>query len=98
MTTRDIHDTATIDWYPQIYDPAGLGQGVPRSFLRIGLMHVRAAADIEIEYNAERDGWVVYMTVTVGTKDCGTYIDSIEERREKAFIPAWDEDEIEVGK
>jgi hypothetical protein len=74
--------------YPDIY-----GKDMPRNFLRIALYHVRAANDIEIEYNSERDGWVIYMTATTGYKESENALKPIEERREKAFIPAWDDDE-----
>ena len=78
----DVKGTKEIGWmYPDIY-----GTDKPRDFLRIVLYHVRAANDIEIEYNSERDGWVIYCQVSLGN--------GIEERREKAFIPAWDEDEV----
>lgn len=81
-----------IDWmHPEIY------AGNPRSVLRIGLYHVRAADDIEIEYNSERDGYVIYRTVTVGWTEPTAeknYHEPIEKRKEVAFIPAWDEEEV----
>jgi hypothetical protein len=83
----------TIDWmYPEIY-----GKDQPRSVLKIGLYHVRAADDIEIEYHSDRDGYVIYQTVTIGWKlnTVENYWEGIEERREKAFIPACDEDQID---
>lgn len=82
-----------IDWmYPEIY-----GNNLPRSVLRIGLYHVRAADDIEVEYNSERDGYVIYQTVTTGwslDKDDNCY-KAIEKRKKKAFIPAWDEEQVD---
>ncbi len=84
-----IDRAATVNWMtPNIYKEE------PLDCLKISLMHVRAANDIEIEFSGERDGWVIYVTVTTGYKDSGKgYLEGIEERREKAFIPAWDEDE-----
>ena len=90
-STVEIKD-GRVDWmYPDIY----AGEN-PRSVLRIGLYHVRAADDIEIEYDGERDGYVIYRTVTTGHVEysVGCY-EPIEKRKELAFIPAWDEEEAE---
>jgi len=89
MKSIEVKKSATVDWmYPNIYKEE------PLDCLTIALMHVRAANDIEIEFSGERNGWVIYMTVTVGYRPSGKGHDEpIEERREKAFIPAWDEDE-----
>ena len=84
-----FNESARIDWHAGIYKDG-------RTKLVIALMHVRAANDIEIEYDSDRDGWVIYMTVTLGSRHNqaeGCY-EPIEERREKAFIPAWDKDEV----
>jgi hypothetical protein len=82
----------SIDWmYPEIY-----GKDEPRSILKIGLYHVRAADDIEIEYDSDRDGYVIYQTVTVGYKlePEGKFLEPVEKRKEKAFIPAWDDEQV----
>jgi hypothetical protein len=83
-----------IEWmYPNIYPSEG-----PRSVLKVGLYHVRAADDIEIEYDSERDGYIIFRTVTVGWTEPTeekNYSEAIEKRKEVAFIPAWDEEEVE---
>jgi hypothetical protein len=86
MKDIEVKGSAEISWmYPNIYP-----ESMPRDFLRIGLYHVRASNDIEIEYDSKRDGWIIFMTATVDSE--GT-----EQRREKAFIPAWDDDEVFHG-
>lgn len=83
----DLYSSATIDWHAGIYPD-------DQTVLTVALMHVRAANDIEIEYSSDRDGWVIYQSVTVGYTE-GECREPIEERREKAFIPSWDADEVE---
>ena len=86
----DLWGSGTIGWFAGIYKD-------DRTILKVGLYHVRAADDIEIEYDSERDGWIIYRTVTVGFTDPTpekNYYDSIEKRKEVAFIPAWDEEEV----
>jgi len=47
-----VGDALHIDlWYPRVGDN-------PRA-IHIGLMDVRAADDLRIEYDFERDGWIV---------------------------------------
>ena len=88
-----------IEWmYPDIYDKDLNGNPTPHSVLKIGLMHVRAADDIEIEYDSARDGYAIYRTVTIGWTEPTAeknYSEPIEKRKEVAFIPAWDEEEAE---
>jgi hypothetical protein len=55
----------------------------------IGIMDVRAANSIAIEYDFKRDGYVIRMD---RTKCYGTGCDVVEENVEVAFIPAWLED------
>jgi hypothetical protein len=86
----DLWGSGAISWVAGIYPE-------DRTVLRVGLFHTRAADDIEIEYDSERDGWVIYRTVTVGWTDPTPekgYYDSIEKRKELAFIPAWDDEEV----
>ncbi len=86
----DLWGSGTIGWFAGIYHE-------DRTVLRVGLHHVRAADDIEIEYDSARDGWVVYRTVTVGWTDPTpekNYYEPIEKRKELAFIPAWDDEEV----
>jgi hypothetical protein len=90
----------SVEWmYPEIYGKDIDGTPLPRSVLKIGLMHTRAANDIEIEYDSDRDGYVIYQMVTVGWKEVEglegrNCYEPIEKRKEKAFIPAWDEEEV----
>ena len=84
----EIAGSQKIDWmYPNIY-------GDSPDVLRISLYHVRAANDIEIEYSSQRDGWVVYQQVTTGFRNVGSHMDSVEKRKELAFIPAWDAEQV----
>lgn len=89
-----------VEWmYPEIYSHDLEGRPVTKSILKIGLMHTRAANDIEIEYDSDRDGYVIYQTITVGWKEVGGLegrgcYEPIEKRKEKAFIPAWDEEHL----
>ena len=80
---------ATIQWNPNIY------KDEPLSSITIELMHVRAANDICIEYSGDRDGWVITQTVTTGWKQLKGQMEPVEVRKELAFIPAWDEEEVE---
>lgn len=52
----------------------------------ISLMDVRAADSIEVSYDFDRDGWVIKMDKT---KDMDGYMETLEEKQEVAFIPAW---------
>ena len=58
--------------------------------IQIGLNHVRAANDIRITYDLDRDGWVISMEKT---KDMGDYsIITVGSLEEMAFVPAWNEE------
>lgn len=49
-----IWGTSNIGWmYPEIYDKS------KRNSLTIELIHTRAAKGIHIEYDSERDGWII---------------------------------------
>ena len=70
-----------IEWvYPDIHDSDG-----NRSSITLGLMHVRSADDIKIEYSAMRDGWVIYQSPGMNEDETGTEIIW----KEVAFIEAW---------
>lgn len=60
-------------WYPDMNNSDAA--------VDVALMHVRAARDIRISYDFERDGWVIR------AQD-----EEIEDAPwvEKAFIPAWE--------
>lgn len=87
----ELDGSANIDWmYPEIY-----GKDKPRDVLNIALYHVRAACDIEIEYNSDKDGWEIFQTIVIGDykqKSDGTWFKE-NKRKSLAFIPAWDEEE-----
>ena len=54
----------------------------------IGLCDVRAADSILIEFDFERNGWLIRQDKT---EDKDQFMDVIEEKVEVAFIPAWNE-------
>jgi len=58
--------------------------------IHVGLMHVRAADDIRIEYDFHRNGWVIkqasrFMWMPGSDRDAGW--------KEVAFVQAWARDE-----
>lgn len=90
MKRIEVTDSIMIDWmYPEIY-----GAEKPKSVLNIALYHTRAANDIEIEYDSEKDGWEIYQTIPIGNfKRRSDNIYSQDQKRKLiAFIPAWDEE------
>jgi hypothetical protein len=71
----------TIDWmYPEIYDRD------KQSTLRIGLCHTRAADDIRIKYDSERDGWIIEQA-SIFEHDTDKNYDP--DWKEVAFVKAW---------
>ena len=80
----DIRNSARIDWmYPNIYPDKGRLDSIT-----INLMHVRASDAIQIEFDGDRNGYVIRMDKTA-RDECGFY--PVEEKVEVAFIPAWNE-------
>lgn len=70
-----------IDWiYPEIYDRS------KQSTIQIGLSHTRAADDIRIKYDSERDGWIIEQAVVFEDVDVDIYD---PDWKEVAFIKAW---------
>lgn len=67
-------------WYPR--NPGSA------SAVQVGLVDVRAADDITIRYDFDRDGWVILQDRVV-EREWG--MDVVEEAVEVAFIPAWNE-------
>lgn len=63
----EIGGSATVHWRAGIYPRDGLTR------LTIGLEHVRAADNLIIEYDGDRDGWVIRMDRTA---DMGGYADT----------------------
>ena len=72
-------DTQYVDLeYPRVNDI---------KYIRIGLMDVRAADDIRIEYDFERDGWLIKQATVfewdVNDERCDP------KWKEVAFVQAW---------
>jgi hypothetical protein len=81
-TKNNVPEHARIDWlYPEIYDRD------KQSTLRIGMCHTRAADDIRIKYDSERDGWVIEQSSTFAW-DCEDPVMD-EDWQEAAFVQAW---------
>lgn len=71
-----------ITWsYPEIYDREN------QSTLTISLSHTRAADDIRIKYDSERDGWIIEQSA-VFSWDCDD-LECDPDWQEVAFIKAW---------
>jgi hypothetical protein len=71
-----------VEWmYPEIYDRS------KQSTLTIGLCHTRAADDIRIKYDSERDGWVIEQASTFKWSCDDLVCDS--DWKEVAFVQAW---------
>lgn len=81
VTNIDWHDdTIRIDlWYPRVDDAP--------SVLKVGLMDVRAADDIRISYDFDRDGWAIQQASTFSWGPEETAYDM--DWQEVAFIKAW---------
>lgn len=58
------------------------------STVKVGLIDVRAADDLTIRYDFERDGYAITREVT---RDGDGFMEGTGEWREVAFIPAWTE-------
>lgn len=81
----DIEGSHRFEWsYPQIYSAPLTTE--PLSRITIGLMHVRAADDLIIEFSGARNGWVIRMDRTY---DGAGVMETVAEAVEVAFIPAW---------
>lgn len=65
-------------WYPRV-------AGNPDEIV-VSLMDVRAADDIYISYDFDRDGWVIKQEPVVDHDD---YMETVGEPEEVAFVPAW---------
>lgn len=65
-------------WYPRNADSTDAVQ--------VGLVDIRAADDLVIRYNFDRDGWVIHQDRVV-QRDWGMEV--VDEAVEVAFIPAW---------
>lgn len=67
-------------WYPGVNNN-------PQA-LQIALIHVRAADDIQVSYDFERDGWVIKQASVFSWDEDDASCD--EDWQEVAFIQAWD--------
>lgn len=81
-------DTMAVNlWYPRL-------DGEPK-YLQVGLYDVRAADDIRISYDFDRDGWVIEQAWTEDVEVPPSpehkhgYIDSVEHWQEVGFVRAW---------
>jgi hypothetical protein len=54
--------------------------------VRVGLVDVRAADDLVLRYDFDRDGWAIFQDESCET-DWG--FETVRELVEVAFIPAW---------
>lgn len=73
-------DTVSIDiWYPRSADQP--------KYIEVGLMDVRAADNVRLSYDFERDGWKVEQAA-VFAWDINDEVQDAE-WAEVAFIPAW---------
>lgn len=77
--TEQVNELHVELWYPRHRRAKSI---------RVGLMDVRAASDLVIRYDFDRDGWAISMDETV---DRGSWMETIRENVEVAFIPAWNE-------
>ena len=72
-------DKAVFDFiYPR--------QGNRPTKIEVGLEDVRAADTIEIEFDFDRNGYVIRMDET---KDGDGMMETLQEKIEVAFIPSW---------
>ena len=80
FSRSDTGDTMRVDlWYPRLE-----GQD---KYLTVGLMDVRAADDIRISYDFDRDGWVVEQAQVFEWDVDDELCDP--EWKEVSFIQAW---------
>lgn len=56
--------------------------------IEVGLCDIRSADNIRIQYDFERDGWVIYQEISVEHGDFSTSKDP-EEWVEVSFVQAW---------
>lgn len=72
-------------WYPGVKGPGTISE------VRVGIVDTRAADDIVVRYDFDRDGYVVLQERSV--EDGYGGIDGTGEMVERAFVPAWLTDE-----
>lgn len=75
---RETPTHAYIVWsYPEIYDRS------KQSTITLSLSHTRAADDIRIKYDSERDGWVIEQATSLDD------LELVPDWKEVAFVKAW---------
>ena len=74
-------------WYPGL-------PGAPQTYLTVGLMHVRAADDIRVSYDLQRDGWVIEQAQVFEWAADDSVCDP--EWKEVAFVEAWASQRVPV--
>ncbi len=91
----NIDITRNIDIDPLVrqgYDAVGVDIDYPRhnrlKYVQVGLCCVRAADDILIGYDFDRDGWVVYQQKHTLPFE-GEFCETLDGWHEVAFIKAW---------
>ena len=77
---RQDEDTVYVDlWYPRVSDN--------RNFIEVGLFDVRAADNVRISYDFDRDGWLIeqakFHSWEADDEECDP------EWTEAAFVQAW---------
>lgn len=82
FNVNEYGDSLQVDlWYPEVDE-----KGVSKTEIAVGLTHVRAADDIYIRYDFQRDGWSISQQPTVEQ-------DGFREEAggpvEVAFLEAW---------
>ena len=78
---RDVDAIAVDLWYPRMDDIY--------KHIIVTLMDVRAANDIIITYDFDRDGWVIKSNLYDPESHEGIDSDKPEELHEVAFVPSW---------
>jgi hypothetical protein len=87
-------DELHIDlWHPRVPDEGNGAQRI-RKFV-IGLMDVRAADDIRVSYDFERDGWKIEQASTFQWEADDEACDP--DWQEVAFIQAWGREKAPVA-
>lgn len=85
---KPIESSDDIDvllFYPNIYPKRG-----PLPRVQIDLSHTRAAHSITVEFDGDRDGWVIRTDLM---KEHEGWMEVLEEAVEVAFVPAYFEGE-----
>ena len=83
----EVRDPVLINlWYPGVEGPNEPKKNP--ATIQIGLMHVRAADDIRVTYDFERDGWSILQARYYDEGD-GAGNDDPMDWQEVAFVKAW---------